>query len=60
MWGRQVKNVDILEYVWTEMITSLKQADIVVVKIHRCNGNHKSKINNRYTKTKKKRTQAYY
>lgn len=41
------------------MITSLKQADIVVGKDVRCHGNHKSKINNRYTKTKKKRTQAY-
>ena len=40
------------------MTFRLKQADIERVNILEKQGNHKSKPNNIFTKTKKKRTQA--
>ena len=57
----EYKSKDLLECVWTQKAISLKQVDIVmghnILELH---GNHKSKICNRFTKTKNKGTQAYY
>ena len=56
--GSTSKNVNLVEYVWTGVTNSWKQADIIMGWHTHEPGNHKSKTNNRFTKTKKKGTQA--